>query len=193
MKFYFVLQFLFTAFTMSAQKLAVVNKTHLLDSLKDECFYRIEIISEAPNSKIRYYFTIGRAQAGFFASCFVKIISCSDTTSKTYPRSKLEKTQLDSLRQFELKLDSFNNAVSEYPKQTFLISNQSHTNKYAMGSKIEWNSIQELILILFRVKAKQRPTMLLQNTGLDNLTSAVNQYQLWFGAGPLRFIFNQTL
>jgi len=35
----------------------------------------------------------------------------------------------------------------------------------------------------------ERTTQHRQQTGLDNLTSAVVRYQPWFGAGPLRLSF----
>lgn len=41
----------------------------------------------------------------------------------------------------------------------------------------------------FFINKIRRITQNRQHRGLDHLTSAVSQYQLWFGAGSLRFIF----
>lgn len=150
----FASYFLLIASYASAQKPNTLNKTLLLDSLKDECFYEFKIISEAPDSKTNYYFTIGRAQSGFFTSGSAKKIGInpSNITRTIYRRRKLEKSQIDSLRQFELKLSSLSNTCSKYPRQIFLISSQAENSKYIIESETAWNSIPELLLILFRVK-----------------------------------------
>jgi hypothetical protein len=151
MKTYFLFFFIITVSSSIAQKPEA--KTYLLDSLRDECFYKIEIISETLASKDSYYFTIGRAQAGFFVSGYTKQINISllDTARKKYQRQKLEKNQLDSLKQFELKLISLSSFDSKNQKQVILISNQAYNYKYVVDDKIEWNGLDELLKILFRV------------------------------------------
>ena len=51
----------------------------------------------------------------------------------------------------------------------------------------------ERIIIHYQTLAietkRLQPTMHWQKTGLDQQTSAVVRYQLWFGPGPLRLIF----
>ena len=43
-----------------------------------------------------------------------------------------------------------------------------------------------------KIEIEQPLTQHRQQTGLDNLTSAVVRYQLWFGARPLRLISSST-
>ena len=53
---------------------------------------------------------------------------------------------------------------------------------------IQEKSTQKRNYILLKLK-HERPTMHWQKTGLDQQTSVVVRYQLWFGARPLRLIF----
>jgi len=136
----------------SAQKPDIADKTCILDNLEDKYFYQIKIIVEKPFSSDSYHFMSGRAYNGFYVSGLNKKIDMyhHDTTRKKYQRLLLEKSQIDSLRQFELKLIALNNQKCDTPRLSFFLSTQVKNRSYLIKQDSGWNAIDELHLILFR-------------------------------------------
>jgi hypothetical protein len=154
MKLTFLFFNFFILLNVTAQKLDTTRQIYLFDSLQDKYFYKIDVVVETTVLNDSYHITIGRAQRGFYVSGVSKKINIinHDTTRFNFHRLLLNSSQIDSLKIFEQNLIKLNNNNSDIPRQSFILSNQAKNRSYIIKQNIDWNPVDELLLILFRQK-----------------------------------------